>query len=43
MTRPANHRLPCDVEAIIFRIFDAQNHLEFQREHAPETLWPRPG
>ena len=35
---PSNHRLPYDVEEVVFRIFDAQDYLEFQREHAPEML-----
>jgi acetyl-CoA carboxylase carboxyltransferase component len=35
---PADHRLPYDVEQIIFRIFDAQDYLEFQPEFAPEML-----
>jgi acetyl-CoA carboxylase carboxyltransferase component len=35
---PANHRLPYDVEEIVLRIFDAQDYLEFQGEHAPEML-----
>lgn len=35
---PSNHRLPYDVEEIGFRIFDAQDYLECQPEHAPEML-----
>ncbi|HOL71781.1 MAG TPA: acyl-CoA carboxylase subunit beta [Bryobacteraceae bacterium] len=35
---PADHRLPYDVEEIIFRIFDADDYLEFQPEFAPEML-----
>ncbi len=35
---PANHRLAYDVEEIVFRIFDAEDYLEFQPEHAPEML-----
>ncbi len=35
---PANHRLPYAIEEIIFRIFDAQDYLEFQPEYAPEML-----
>jgi acetyl-CoA carboxylase carboxyltransferase component len=35
---PADHRLPYIVEEIIFRIFDAQDYLEFQPEFAPEML-----
>jgi acetyl-CoA carboxylase carboxyltransferase component len=30
--------LPYDVEEILFRILDAQDYLEFQREHAAEML-----
>jgi 3-methylcrotonyl-CoA carboxylase beta subunit len=35
---PADHRLPYDIEEIVFRIFDAQDYLEFQPEFAPEML-----
>src|SRR5262249_35025536 len=35
---PADHRLPYDMEAVIERIFDAGDYLEFQPEHAPEML-----
>jgi 3-methylcrotonyl-CoA carboxylase beta subunit len=35
---PVDHRLPYEVEEIIFRIFDGRDYLEFQPEHAPEML-----
>jgi 3-methylcrotonyl-CoA carboxylase beta subunit len=35
---PADHRLPYDVEDAIARIFDGDDYLEFQPEHAPEML-----
>jgi 3-methylcrotonyl-CoA carboxylase beta subunit len=35
---PADHRLPYDVEEIIFRIFDGGDYCEFQPEYAPEML-----
>jgi 3-methylcrotonyl-CoA carboxylase beta subunit len=35
---PADHRLPYDMEEIIFRIFDAGGYDEFQPDHAPEML-----
>jgi acetyl-CoA carboxylase carboxyltransferase component len=35
---PANHRLPYDIEEVIFRIFDAGDYTEFQPEYAPEML-----
>jgi len=35
---PADHRLPYDVEEIIFRIVDAGDYSEFQPEYAPEML-----
>jgi 3-methylcrotonyl-CoA carboxylase beta subunit len=35
---PADHRLPYEIEEIIFRIFDRDDYLEFQPEHAPEIL-----
>jgi len=35
---PADHRLPYDIEKIIFRICDAGDYLEFQPEFAPEVL-----
>ena len=35
---PADHRLPYDVEEVIFRIFDAGEYTEFQPEYAPEML-----
>ena len=35
---PADHRLPYEIEDLIFRIFDGDDYLEFQPEHAPEML-----
>jgi 3-methylcrotonyl-CoA carboxylase beta subunit len=35
---PPDHRLPYEIEEIIFRIFDRDDYLEFQPEHAPEIL-----
>ncbi len=35
---PADHRLPYEIEDVIFRIFDAQDYVEFQPEYAPEML-----
>jgi 3-methylcrotonyl-CoA carboxylase beta subunit len=35
---PADHRLPYDMEEVIFRIFDAGDYAEFQPEYAPEML-----
>jgi 3-methylcrotonyl-CoA carboxylase beta subunit len=35
---PANHRLPYEMEEVLFRIFDADDYLEFQPHHAPEML-----
>ena len=35
---PADHRLPYNVEEAIERIFDGDDYLEFQPEHAPEML-----
>jgi acetyl-CoA carboxylase carboxyltransferase component len=35
---PHDHRLPYDVEEVIFRIFDAGDYAEFQPEYAPEML-----
>src|SRR5205807_6141322 len=35
---PADHRLPYEIEEVIFRIFDRDDYLEFQPEHAPEML-----
>ena len=35
---PADHRLPYEIEEVIFRIFDGDDYLEFQPEHAPEML-----
>jgi acetyl-CoA carboxylase carboxyltransferase component len=35
---PADHRLPYEVEEILFRIFDRDDFVEFQPEYAPEML-----
>jgi len=35
---PADHRLPYDVEEVVFRVFDAGDYAEFQPEYAPEML-----
>src|SRR5207237_5540301 len=35
---PADHRLPYEIEDVIFRIFDAADYREFQPEYAPEML-----
>src|ERR1039457_2647798 len=35
---PADHRLPYDIEEVIFRIFDGGDYAEFQPGHAPEIL-----
>jgi 3-methylcrotonyl-CoA carboxylase beta subunit len=35
---PSDHRLPYDIEEVIFRIFDGSDYVEFQPEHAPEML-----
>lgn len=35
---PADHRKPYDVEQVICRIFDGDDFLEFQAQHAPEML-----
>jgi 3-methylcrotonyl-CoA carboxylase beta subunit len=35
---PTDHRLPYDMEAILARIFDGDDLLEFQPEYAPELL-----
>src|SRR5580658_220818 len=35
---PADHRLPYSIEEAIERIFDRDDYLEFQPDHAPELL-----
>jgi 3-methylcrotonyl-CoA carboxylase beta subunit len=35
---PADHRLPYDIEEVLFRIFDGADFAEFQPEYAPEML-----
>jgi 3-methylcrotonyl-CoA carboxylase beta subunit len=35
---PPDHRLPYEIEDVIFRIFDGGDYVEFQPEHAPEML-----
>jgi acetyl-CoA carboxylase carboxyltransferase component len=40
---PADHRLPYDIEEVIFRIFDGGDYAEFQPGHAPEILCANAG
>ena len=35
---PADHRLPYDIQEIMFRVFDRQGYLEFMADFAPEML-----
>lgn len=35
---PADHRLPYEMEQVIAAVFDREDYLEFQPEHAPEML-----
>jgi 3-methylcrotonyl-CoA carboxylase beta subunit len=35
---PPDHRLPYEIEDVIFRIFDRDDYSEFQPDHAPEML-----
>src|SRR5438874_473996 len=35
---PPDHRLPYEIEDVVFRIFDAADYAEFQPEYAPEML-----
>ncbi len=35
---PVDHRLPYDVEEVLFRFLDREGYLEFQPLHAPEML-----
>ena len=35
---PADHRLPYEIEDVLFRIFDSADYREFQPEYAPEML-----
>lgn len=35
---PTDHRLPYDIEEIVFSIFDGGDYVEFQPEYAPEML-----
>ena len=35
---PPDHRLPYDMEEVIFRLFDGGEYTEFQPEYAPEML-----
>jgi acetyl-CoA carboxylase carboxyltransferase component len=37
-TLPADHRLPYDIQEIIFRVFDRLGYLEFMADFAPEML-----
>src|SRR5215510_6130424 len=38
---PSDHRLPYEIEDVIFRIFDSADYREFQPEYAPEMLCAR--
>ena len=35
---PSDHRKPYDIEEVVARIFDGDDFLEFQPQHAPEML-----
>ncbi len=35
---PQDHRLPYDIQEIVFRLFDRQGFLEFMADYAPEML-----
>jgi len=35
---PTDHRLPYDIQEVVFRIFDRQGRLEFMADYAPEIL-----
>jgi acetyl-CoA carboxylase carboxyltransferase component len=35
---PTDHRLPYDIDEVLFRIFDGVDYTEFQPEYAPEML-----
>ena len=35
---PSDHRLPYDIEEVLFRIFDGDDFAEFQPDYAPEML-----
>ena len=35
---PADHRMPYEIEDVLWRIFDAADYIEFQPEYAPEML-----
>ncbi len=37
-TLPADHRLPYDIQEVVFRIFDRQGYVEFMADYAPEML-----
>ncbi len=37
-TLPADHRLPYDIQEIVFRVFDQRGYLEFMADFAPEML-----
>jgi len=37
-TLPADHRLPYDIQEIVFRIFDRLGYVEFMADYAPEML-----
>lgn len=35
---PADHRLPYDIQEVLFRVLDRQGYLEFMADYAPEVL-----
>jgi len=35
---PADHRMPYEIEDVLFRVFDSADYVEFQPEYAPEML-----
>jgi acetyl-CoA carboxylase carboxyltransferase component len=37
-TLPADHRMPYDIQEILFRVFDRQGYVEFMADFAPEIL-----
>ncbi len=37
-TLPVDHRLPYDIQEVVFRIFDRQGYMEFMADYAPEML-----
>jgi 3-methylcrotonyl-CoA carboxylase beta subunit len=35
---PADHRMPYDIQEVVFRVFDGNGYLEFMADFAPEVL-----